>query len=220
MSYKLKLKNKQLVAKRTMAFVFIKSKDFNFTPGQYIELPINDQVHYFSIASNGETENLVIATRLTGSQYKKDLENLPLDTEIEIKKPKGKFILPKNNKEIVFLVGGIGITPVRSMIMNDKDDNFPRKLNLFYSNRTQKDAPFFDEFRSISNSNFNFVPTMTQMESWGGEKGYITEEMIKKHLKDYQSPIYYIVGPPGFVKAMVDLLIEWLSRRREEVISR
>lgn len=220
MRKKLELKNKQLIADRTMAFVFKRPSGFEFTPGQYIELfvEVDGKVksRYFSIASDGETENIVIATRLTGSDFKETIKNFPVENTLEINGPMGEFTLHQDNAPVVFLVGGIGITPIRSMVLNEEEKGFSKKITLFYSNRQLKDAAFYDELKNIKSKRFTFVPTMTQQEDWQGETGYIDEEMLKKYIHDLNEPIYYIVGPPGFVKAMNELLAK-LSISKKQI---
>jgi ferredoxin-NADP reductase len=108
----------------------------------------------------------------------------------------------------VFLTGGIGITPVRSMVLQATHDHLLHKLLAFYSNRRPEDAPFLDELTATqkTNPNFTLVATMTGIEKstqpWGGETGYVTKAMLMKFIDDLTLPIYYISGPPEMVDAM------------------
>jgi len=110
----------------------------------------------------------------------------------------------------VLLMGGIGITPARSIVFQAAHEKKTHKIFLFYSNRRPEDATFLKELQDIQNPNYTFVPTMTEAEKskeeWTGERGYITKELISKYIGDLQKPIYYIAGPQPMVMAMKKLL--------------
>jgi ferredoxin-NADP reductase len=117
------------------------------------------------------------------------------------------------SRAAVFLVGGIGITPFRSMILQAAKDKLEHKLYLFYSNRRPEDAAFLDELQEAEkqNPNYKFIGTMTDTRKskrpWRGETGYITGEMLTKSMRVLNGPIYYTAGPPGMVVAMRQMLI-------------
>ena len=112
----------------------------------------------------------------------------------------------------MFLAGGIGITPFRSILLRAAREQLPHRLFLFYANRRTEDASFLQELEALQRQNprYTFIPTMTDMSRshrpWQGETGVINQEMLAKHLKSAMSPIYYLAGPPGMVRAMRTLL--------------
>jgi len=110
----------------------------------------------------------------------------------------------------VFLAGGIGIAPIRSILQSAIQERLPHKLYLFYANREAGDAAFIEEFESMTaqNPNFTFVPTITghRTIAWPYEKGHISLEMLTRYLLGLNGPIYYIAGPSGMVTAMTGLL--------------
>jgi ferredoxin-NADP reductase len=110
----------------------------------------------------------------------------------------------------VFLAGGIGITPIRSILKQAAQDRLPHKLYLFYSNREVDDAAFLEEFEGMSmqNPNFLLISTLTghRTLAWPYEKGHIDREMLMRYLLGLKGPVYYIAGPSGMVSAMTDLL--------------
>ena len=127
--------------------------------------------------------------------------------------PFGGFVLHNNpSRPGVFLVGGIGITPVRSMILQATRDKRSQPLYLFYSNLRPEDAAFLEELQSAEeeNLNYKFVGTMTKMaqscKPWRGETSFISREMIARYVPDFTAPVYYVVGPPGMVAAMRNVL--------------
>jgi ferredoxin-NADP reductase len=136
-------------------------------------------------------------------------------TELTMEAPFGSFTL-HNNAGIpaVFLTGGIGVTPVRSIILQAIHDKVPHRIFVFYSNRRPEDTAFLDELMQsqTENPNYTFVGTMTEMEKsnreWHGETGFIDKAMLLKSIDDLTLPIYYLDGPPAMVSAMRKLLNE------------
>jgi ferredoxin-NADP reductase len=209
--YSIKLKDRKEIASSTMAFYFTKSNDFNFIAGQHVTMyqpNISDNSRIFCVASAPYEDDLIFAMRMRDSAFKNALKLMPIGGEVTITKPRGPFVLHDDtSKPAVFLVGGIGITPFRSMALQSAHDNSPRKIFLFYSNRTRQDAAFFDELNDLEkkNSNYKFIATMTD-EVWPGERGYINREMLERCVEDVKIPVYYIAGPEGFVRAMRGML--------------
>ncbi|HVB57983.1 MAG TPA: FAD-dependent oxidoreductase [Candidatus Acidoferrales bacterium] len=221
--YQTRLKTRADVAERTMAFQLEKPSGFQFKPGQYLDLTLIDPpqmdsqgaVRTLSIASAPYEDDLLVATRLRDSAFKRLIMTLPLGTELKFEGPMGSFTLHKNSaKAAVFLAGGIGITPFRSIVRQAIKEKFPHQLYLFYCNRRPEDAAFLDELPDLSQStpHFIFVPSMTEMEKskrkWSAECGFINREMLVKHFCDLNGPIYYVAGPPAMVVAMQQMLIK------------
>ena len=153
--------------------------------------------------------------RSRDTSFKRVFATLPLGTEMKLEGPSGSFTLHKNAaKPAVFLAGGIGITPFRSMVRQAAKDQLAQALYLFYSNRRPEDAAFLDELQTLSQSapNFNFVPSMSEMQKstrpWSGERGFIDRVMLQKHCPALDGPIFYIAGPPAMVSAMQQMLVQ------------
>jgi ferredoxin-NADP reductase len=87
-----------------------------------------------------------------------------------------------------------------------------RDVVLFYSNHRPEDAAFLQELREVQQRNprFQLVATITGAEGdsagWSGERGFITREMLTKHVGDLAAAVYYVAGPPAMVRAMTTLL--------------
>jgi ferredoxin-NADP reductase len=220
-SYKSRLIRCEEVAENTMSFHFEKPEGFRFKAGQYVELALIDprendlegSSRAFSIASAPSEPDLMFATRMQDTAFKRVLKNAPSGTEVILDGPMGSFTLHKNtDKPAVFLAGGIGITPFLSIVLEAAGELSPHRLYLFYSNRRPEDASFLDRLYAAeqANPNFRFVPTMTamakSMREWKGETGYIGQAMLSKHLPSLQGPIYYTAGPPSMVEAMLKML--------------
>ena len=217
------LRKREEIAEGTMAFHFDKPPGFEFRPGQSLDWTLIDppetdgegNIRAFSIASAPFDPDLMIATRLRDTAFKRVLRSMPLGTEAKIDGPSGSFTLHKNmSKPAVFLAGGIGITPFFSILRQAAHDRIPQRLLLFYSNRRPEDAAFLNDLRDLAklNPNFHLLLTMTEMskssQPWSGETKFIDHEMLSRHIPNLRGPIYYIAGPPGMVNAMRQVLTQ------------
>ena len=217
------LKRRETVAEGTMAFHFARPANFQFRAGQAMDVTLlnppetdaEGNIRTFSLASAPFDPDLMVATRMRDTAFKRVLRSVPLGAEVKIEGPSGSFTLHKNSaKPGVFLAGGIGITPFLSIIREAARENLPHQLYLFYSNRRPEDAPFLDLLQQAAreNSRFHLIATMTEMSrsqaSWAGETGFINKPMVAQHLPSLQGPIYYLAGPPAMVTAMREMLVD------------
>jgi ferredoxin-NADP reductase len=217
------LTKREEIAEGTMVFHFAKPPDFQFQPGQSMDLTLlnppetdaEGNTRAFSIASAPFDNDLMIATRMRDTAFKRVLRKATPGLQVKIDGPSGSFVLHrKSEKPAVFLAGGIGITPFLSIIRQAGHEKSPHHIYLFYSNRRPEDAAFLDLLSEETkrNPNFQLIATMTQMDQshreWAGEIGPITKDMLAKHLPSLQGPIYYLAGPPAMVAAMRRMLIE------------
>jgi ferredoxin-NADP reductase len=143
-TYLVKLKNRFSVAERTTAFQFEKPANFIFRPGQWIDITLlnpaetdaEGNVRGFSIASAPYEDTLMVATRMRDTAFKRELATLPLNTEVKIAGPGGNLTLHNNPaRTAVFLAGGIGVTPIRSILFHAAEQRLPHRILFFFSNR-------------------------------------------------------------------------------------
>ena len=218
-----KLVSRQEVAERTTAFRFEKPSNWTFKAGQALEMTLlnpaetdaEGNARAFSIASGPHEETLMVATRMRDTAFKRVLKTMPLGSAVKIEGPFGDLTLHNNVKRTaVFLAGGIGITPFRSIAFRAAKEKLPHRIFLFYSNHRPEDAPFLDELQALEreNPNYKLIASMTDMakshQSWQGEVGQIDKEMLARYLKDAVSPIYYMAGPPEMVKGLHTMIHE------------
>jgi ferredoxin-NADP reductase len=214
--YQMTLMDRQRIARDTMAFWFdANGARYEFRAGQHADFVFgseSDNSRTFSLASSPvDKEPLMIAMRMRETGFKTALNAAAFGTKLKVSRPRGSFTLHKDvTRPAVFLAGGIGITPVRSILHWAAQERLPHKLYLFYSNREAGDAAFIEELQGLAaqNPNFTLVPTVTGHKTlaWPYEKGHINREMLTRHLFLLNGPIYYIAGPSGMVTAMTDLL--------------
>jgi ferredoxin-NADP reductase len=219
--YRMTLVDRQLIAADTMAFWFEPNDGyFEFRAGQHVDLVFahprqgseNDNFRTFSLASSPQgKKSIMVAMRMRKTIFKTALQAAALGTRFVASRPRGSFTLHKDaTRPAVFLAGGIGIAPIRSILQHAAQERLEHKLYLFYSNRNANDAAFMEELESLGgqNHNFIFVPTVTghRTMAWPYEKGHINHEMLKRYLVGLKGPVYYIAGPSAMVTAMTSLL--------------
>jgi ferredoxin-NADP reductase len=204
-----------------MAFHFSKPESFEFRAGQFadytlIDPPETDEegnTRGFSLVQAPYEPDLVAATRMRDTAFKRVLRDLPIGTEIEMDAPYGDFTLHKTETTpAVFIIGGIGVTPVRSMIAQATHNKTAHRIMLLHASRTPDELPLKGDFEQLAKDNPNFryvtIASDSAPDDWQGERGRVDAEMVKKYVPDLNRPIYYLSGPQGMVKAMRQLLVD------------
>src|SRR3989344_2939284 len=212
---------KEQVAKDAFSFYYDRTKEaIDFLPGQYLRMFLDVQqpdergTHkMFSIASSPlEKDHVMITTRILRSTFKKTLVELTPGTPVRFFGPAGRFVLDETDlSPRVFLAGGIGITPMHSMIMYAAEKKLSLPIWLFASFSTREYLIYYDQLRKIGeeNQNIKIIYTLTQAEgvgeNWLGEKGRISPEMLQKYSLPSDA-LLYMAGPPAMVLAMKQMV--------------
>src|SRR2546421_6816840 len=205
------LRRRAPVAEGTLAFYFEKPAGFSYDAGQnaiftLVDPPENDAVgptRPFTLASAPGEPELMIATRMRDTAFKRVLRSAPVGARIRMEGPAGVMVLHEDAaRPAVFLAGGIGITPFRSIALDAAARKLAHRLLLFYSNRRREDAAFLAELEQLQsrNPNFRLIATMTR------QSGRMSRELLERHIGDVKAPVYYFAGPPGMAMAMQALL--------------
>jgi ferredoxin-NADP reductase len=199
-------------------FYFEKPPKFEYDAGQYVKVKLKIKkpdsrgvTRYFTLSSSPTEPFLLITTRIIKSTFKLTLGKIKKGKEVRFRGPWGDFTLQKDDRPVVFIAGGIGITPFRSMIKFVHDTKLKKKITLLVSYKTPEEILYKDEFEKIQSKikNIKVVTTITQPEGtgWKGEAGRIDEGKIKKHIANFKDNLYYIAGPDPLVDAMEKLLL-------------
>lgn len=189
---------------------------FNYLPGQFQfltfqrgrDLPVEE--HHWTISSSPGQKDFVSSTIKAVGDFTATIgKTRPGDTAI-VHAPFGRFsyLLHKHEKDLVFVAGGIGITPLMSMIRHMRDTESPLPVTLIYANRTRADIVFAKELEKIQAGrypNLNVVHVLSRPDDqWQGETGHVSMELLKKHCgPDLSGKAFYLCGPPGMTEAVV-----------------
>ena len=221
--YKVKLTAREEIAAGTLAFHFEKPRGFVYKAGQFADYTLIDppetdaegNTREFSLASAPYEDDLISATRMRDTAFKRVLKTVPLGTELTLDAPYGAFTLHNDAATpAVFITGGIGVTPVRSIVLQAIHDQVAHRIIVVDSNKRPEDAAFLKDLNKPHDENphYTFVGTMTGMEEshleWHEETRHVTQAMLAKHIGDLTIPIYYIAGPRGMVAALRTTLNE------------
>lgn len=224
---KLKLVRRQPETHDTETFFWQPDHPVDFKPGQYLKWTIRDDhkddrgdSRWFTIAASPTEPNLRLTTKFhdNGSTFKKTLKLLSIGEEIEGFGPMGSFLLPEDvNQPLVFVAGGIGITPFRAMLKYMVDKNIGTSVHLLYACRSDQDIAFFEELKELAASHPNIKITYilgTPSQTVLSETGQLTAQRILDLTKDDRNPNYYLSGPEPMVEALQQELIKLIPEER------
>jgi ferredoxin-NADP reductase len=226
----LKLIHKEKIANDSWDLIFEKPEGFSYEAGQFLEINLDHPKkddrgtkRWFTLSSSPTEGDLMITTRLVEkhSTFKGAFLDLEAGDSIEATGPMGSFILPKEPaKKLVWIAGGIGITPFRSQMKFIMDNQEKRNVTLIYSNRTLGDVCFEDLWNNAKNnlSDFNYIQTLVDEipSNWKSEKGVVDEAMIARHVGDIENCEFFISGPEPMVEAFKPML-EKMGVKEEDI---
>jgi ferredoxin-NADP reductase len=210
---------KRKIGEDIYEFVFAPNRKLNFRPGQYLEWTydhskpdLRGNRRYFTIASSPTEENVRLGVKFypEASSFKKSLQEITSGQKLMAGQLAGDFTLPKNpKKKLIFIAGGIGITPYRSMLKYLLDKNEKRPITMFLSCKSEFEI-VYREILSEADTKLGIktIYTLTQdiPQDWGGERGRVSPEMIKKYVADFQDRSYYISGTHSMVTGTEKML--------------
>ncbi len=197
-------------------FIFTPDRKVVFQPGQYLEWTLGHRHvdsrgnrRYFTIASSPTESKVVLGIKFYDkpSSFKTRLLAMCPGDTIVASQLAGEFTLPKDpSKKLVFIAGGIGITPFRSMLQYLIDNNEKRSVVTVYSCNTAEEIAYSTVLQKAEKQlGCKSVITLTNKEkispTWKGQCGYVTGEMIAKEIPDFRERMFYISGPHVMVES-------------------
>jgi ferredoxin-NADP reductase len=218
--YKLKLHFKELkkLSPDIYSFTFASDEPIHFKPGQYMEWTLSHKSDLrgnrrtFSIASAPGNNELEVVTKIMGkaSSFKQTMLELKKQDGISVGRLSGDFTLPSDkSKRLVFIAGGIGITPFLSMLEDLISRQERRDITLFYLVSGEADYCFNETLGEAAKLGVKVVPILTRdkpSSQWIGQTGRLTAELVEKGVTGHKDCTYYISGPNALVVAYKDLL--------------
>lgn len=219
----LTLKDRIKLTSDTYEFIFSSDRKLKFSAGQYLEwtlahphADIRGIRRYFTIASAPEDPDYRIGVKFYEpmSSFKKRLLSMRRGERIVASQLAGDFTLPADkNKKLVFMAGGIGVTPFRSMLEHLLINKERRDITIFYSNKDIKDVAYVELLdRAERELGIETVPILTNQSPDTLAKSDfpsgVNAELIKEQVPDYAERMFYISGPHGMIMAFEDILKE------------
>jgi phenol/toluene 2-monooxygenase (NADH) P5/A5 len=190
--------------------------------GQWVYLELPDDAgqasglrRAYSIASapyeiEDAHSEIMFAIKLAGEVTKK-LESCNEGDRLWLQGPFGRFTLLHAEHPAVFIAGGIGITPLRSMLIEALHKNPNRSLTLVLSSKTKDELPYHEAMRSLANdrANFSYLPTCTREEEgsdWDGLRGRISKELFEQLKMQSPEADFYLCGPTALMDGLSEIL--------------
>jgi len=196
-------------------------KVFQYLPGQFQfitffrgrDLPVEE--HHWTISSSPAEKNFVTSTIKALGDFTATIKETRPGDKAAVHAPFGRFsyTLHPEEKDLVFLAGGIGITPLMSMLRHMRDVQADHSVVLLYGNPDTDQAVFHQEIKEIEaggHPDLKVVDVLSDPnENWDGESGYIDREKIIRHCgEDLSGKTFYVCGPPPLIAAVMSALNE------------
>ncbi len=229
--YILTLTQKIRLAPQTYEFVFTSADRPDWIAGQYFEWtlghPQSDQRgqrRYFTVASSPSEPHVRLGIKFASerlSSFKQSMLAMRAGDSIVAGQRDGDFTLPKDpNQKLVFIAGGIGVTPFRSMIQWLVDQQQPRDIALIYAANSVKEFVYTNIFNQAETAIrlrtlYLIADPKRAPANWSGLTGYLTPEIIQQQLPDYAERTFYLSGPQAMVNAYEAVLKKLDLPRRQ-----
>ncbi len=190
---------------------FKPSEKFDYIAGQFIEMYLPNiepdergNKHWFTLSSSPTEKMISITTRFFDerrSNFKQALSDLKPGDSLNISEPMGDFVLPKDkNRPLLFVAGGIGLTPMRSMVKWLTDTSEKRDITMLYAAGRPEEFVFTDLFNDYGVKLTRIIKEPTP--GWNGATGLLTPELILE--QSSAESLIYISGPEPMTEALVE----------------
>lgn len=212
------LTEKFRVAANSVDFVFNPGRQLAYQPGQYMEWTLphasidnRGNRRYFTLASSPTEQTLRLGIKFyePSSSYKQAMLAMTEQTPIVAAQVAGDFVLPRNKKrKLVFIAGGIGVTPFRSMVKYLIDTQQQRDVKVLYAANNMQDIAYMDIFEQarqelgIATTYVLAKPDPTQNIGPYARVGYVDADAIRATVPNYQDRMFYISGSHQMVIAI------------------
>lgn len=159
-----------------------------FHPGQFAWInvrssPFSEKEHPFSFSSSSENTETISFTIKALGDFTKTIKDISVGERVYVDGPYGSFSIDNHDhaKAFMFIAGGVGITPMMSMLRALSDRQDSRPLTLIYANRDWESITFREELESLKRTlNLNVVHVLEQPpHGWNGKTGYINRDLLE-----------------------------------------
>ena len=208
----LRLIDKHIEAGDVTTFVFEPEQALTWQAGQYLHYTLHhdnedDRGHerWFTIAAAPYEERVKMTTRMVRerrSSFKAALARLPLGATIEADSPEGDFVIDDPARHYVFIVGGVGITPVRAILLQLDHDGLDIGAHVLYAHRGDVVPPFVQELDSLARRHAGLTV------QYIADPRHIETSDIEAAALRLDDPYYYVSGPEPMVEHYAKLLAD------------
>ena len=190
----------------------------DFKAGQFVWITLGDtpfsmQQHPFTISSSPEVKDKIRFTMKELGDFTSEAKNIEIGSKAFVEGPYGNFTMDETSSiHNVFIVGGIGITPVMSILQTLKMRGDQRVSTVIYGTPSKDLTPFYDELKVLAAElELKVIHVFEEPDEEGeAETGLITPDLIRKHLpEDISNCEYFICGPQPMMDVAEDALREW-----------
>jgi len=192
-----------------------KAKKIDYAPGQFAFLKLYreslpTEEHPFTISSSPTNGKNISFTIKNSGDYTSTVKYTVPGDRARIDGPYGHFsFLRYAPCDLLFIAGGVGITPILSMIRYLRDTNDERSWTLIWGNRTEDDIIFRKEIEQITSPDRRVIHVLSEQEDWQGERGIIDKPMLDRLLNDNdRNARVFLCGPPPMMTAVRESLRE------------
>jgi predicted ferric reductase len=200
---------------------------FDHLPGQFLlfkpkSIALPKERHPFTISSAPGGGTHVLTIRCSGD-WTQDIGRLAPGEEAVIEGPYGHFshtiLAPRPETPLVMVAGGVGVTPMLSMLRALAAEGSTREVRLVWSNRTMDDVVYPEELEKLSGKlpNFRLTHVLTRQPDYEGETGRLDAERLGRLLADMdlRKAHAFVCGPPAMMQSVATSLRRvGVSRRR------
>ena len=208
------------IAANSVDFVFNPRQRVAYQPGQYMEWTLphtgvdnRGNRRYFTLASSPTEPTLRLGVKFyePSSSYKQAMLSMTHESSIVAAQVTGDFVLPRNkNKKLVFIAGGIGVTPFRSMTKYLIDTHDKRDVTMLYAASTKQDIAYMEVFEQARQElGMTTTYILAQLEQASGpylRSGYVDTDAIVATVPDFKNRVFYISGSHQMVDAVEQTL--------------
>lgn len=187
----------------------LRAKGGQFVLVRFFNKDLVLQEHPFSLSRLPTNDTLRLTIRQLGD-YTNLIPQLQPGTRVWVSGPFGSFThQQQHTNKLLYIVGGIGITPVRSMIEDQANRGEKGNAVLLYGNRTQADTIFWQELTQLGKKiAMPIINVLSDQKGYTGETGYIDKEKITRLVPDVMERDVFVCGPPIMMWNVIDQLKE------------
>jgi predicted ferric reductase len=191
-------------------------KVYDYLPGQFHFITFHrnrnlpEEEHHWTISSSPTELGIISSTIKSLGDFTSTIGKTRTGDTATVHGPFGRFSYMNHphEQDLVFIAGGIGVTPLRSMLRHMHDTDSKKSVLFIYANSDEKNIVFRKELHEIANGNYPYLKLIHVLENppenWSGESGLIDHDKLERLCKNkLKNAAFYVCGPPGLVEAVI-----------------